>query len=278
MSARDPAEVQRPYTLPPRHAAHPGRVVAAAVVVLLILLMLASVLTNKNMEWGIVARYFLGPPILLGLLRTLELTVICMAVGIALGVLLAVARLSENRVLSSIGLGYVWLFRGTPLLVQLIFWFNLSALYPHLAGVSTNTLITPMTAAILGLGLHEAAYMCEIARAGILSIDHGQHEAAGSLGMTRPQTLVRIIIPQAMRTIVPPTGNRVIAMLKDTSLVSVLAMPELLYSAQLIYTRTYQTIPLLTVAVLWYLIVVSVLSIGQHYVEKRYSRGIRKGM
>ncbi len=165
------------------------------------------------------------------------------------------------------------------MLVQLLFWFNLSALYPEitfgLPGVSldANQLITPLAAAILGLGLNEAAYMSEIVRAGIQSIDQGQSEAAGALGMSRIQTLTRVVLPQAMRVIIPPTGNEFIGMLKTTSLVSVLAVPELLYSAQIIYSKNLQVIPLLLVASIWYIIITTVFSIGQGYLERRFSRG-----
>src|SRR4029079_8085301 len=177
----------------------------------------------------------------------------------------------------------IWLFRGTPVLVQLLFWQFISALYPTLSfGIpfgpevvhcDATHLITPFTAAILGLGLNEAAYMAEIVRAGIISVDEGQSDAASALGMTRLQTMRRIVLPQAMRVILPPTGNETISMLKTSSLVSVIAYTELLYSVQLIYSVNYETIPLLIVASMWYLIVTTVLSIGQYYLERRFGRG-----
>jgi len=180
--------------------------------------------------------------------------------------------------------GYIWLFRGTPLITQLIFWNFLASLYPRLGlgipfgptfvSVDTNAVISVFTAALLGLGLNEAAYMAEIVRGGIQSVDGGQSEAAGALGLSRGQTLRRIVLPQAMRVIVPPTGNETISMLKTSSLVSVIALNDLLYTAQSIYGINYQVIPLLVVASLWYLIVVSVLSVGQSFVERRYGRGM----
>jgi polar amino acid transport system permease protein len=207
-----------------------------------------------------------------------------MAIGISLGLLLAVMRLSPNPLVSSASWVYVWLFRGTPVYVQILFWAYVSALYPRLSlglpfggpqflHANANTLISLFVAAILGLGLNEAAYMAEIIRAGILSVSDGQTEAAYALGMTRLKTMRRIVLPQAMRLIIPPTGNETISMLKTTSLVSVIAYTELLYSVQQIYAVNYETIPLLIVASIWYLAVTSVLSVGQYYIERRYRRG-----
>ncbi len=258
---------------------HPGRWVTAAVLLLIGAATLQSVITNPRFGWPVVNAYLRDVSIAGGLVTTLELTAVCMAVGILLGVVLAVMRLSVNPVVRSAAYVYVTLFRSTPVLVQLLFWYNLAALYPQLTfgipGVSldANQLISPIFAAILGLGLNEAAYMSEIVRAGIQSVDHGQSEAAGALGLTRTQTMRRVILPQAMRVIIPPTGNEVIGMLKTTSLVSVLAVPDLLYSAQIVYSRNFQTIPLLIVASIWYFVVTSILVIGQFYIERRFSRG-----
>lgn len=264
-----------------------GNSVPAAVLVLLLALLLRSVATNENFQWDVVFHYFTSRSILLGLLRTLELTALTMLIAIPLGTLLAVMRVSMNPVLSAVSAAYVWLFRGTPLLVQLIFWFNLSALYPRLAiGIpggptlisgSANALITPFVAALLGLGLHGAAYMAEVVRGGLLGVDRIQVRAARALGMTRRTTFLRIVWPQALRLIIPPMGNRTISELKDTALVSVIAMPDLLYSAEIIYSRTFETIPLLIVASLWYLIVVSVLTVGQRLLERRLGRGLGDG-
>jgi len=213
----------------------------------------------------------------------LEITVLCMAIGIVIGILLAVMRLSANPLVSGASWLYIWLFRGTPVLVQILFWGFIAALYPTLSlGIplgpqfvhfSANSAITPFVAGMLALGLNEGAYMAEIVRAGIISVEEGQTEAAQSLGMTRLQTMRRIVLPQAMRVIVPPTGNETISMLKTTSLVSVIAVTDLLYSVQLIYAVNYKTIPLLIVASIWYLIVTTVLSFGQYYLERYFGRG-----
>jgi polar amino acid transport system permease protein len=242
-----------------------------------------SLITNPRFQWSVVGQYFASQQLLNGLYLTLELTVVAMAVGVVLGTLLAVMRLSPNPLVSGGSWVYIWFFRGTPVLVQLLLWYNISALYPEISlGIpfgptlfhgSANTLIPPFAVAILGLGLNEAAYMAEIIRAGLISVDPGQTEAAHALGMTRLQTIRRIVLPQAMRVIIPPTGNETISMLKTTSLVSVIALAELTYSAELIIARTFQTIPLYITASLWYLIVTSVLTAGQFYIERHFARG-----
>jgi len=239
--------------------------------------------TNKRFHWSIVGHYFTASPILHGLLVTLELTVTSMAIGIALGIVLAVMRLSPNPLVSGASWVYIWFFRGTPVLVQIFFWNFIGALYPRFAigiplgpqftHVDVASHITPFIAGMLALGLNEGAYMSEIVRAGIISVDEGQIEAGQSLGMTRLLTMRRIVLPQAMRVIIPPTGNETISMLKTTSLVSAIAVTELLYSAQVIYARTYDIIQLLIVASIWYLIVTTILSFGQYYVERYYGRG-----
>jgi polar amino acid transport system permease protein len=240
---------------------------------------------NPNFGWPVVGEWFTERSVLSGLSVTLGLTVVAMTLGTALGLLIAMARLSRDRMLNGLASLFVWAFRGTPLLVQLIFWYNLSTLFPEisisvpwgpvLASWNTNDLITPMTAAIIGLSLNEAAYMAEIIRGGLLSVDKGQYEATDAFGMTRWRALRRVILPQAMRSIVPPTGNQLISMIKATSLVSVIAMADLLHSVQTIYNRTFDVIPMLMVAVIWYLLITSVLSIGQRYIERYYSRGER---
>jgi polar amino acid transport system permease protein len=242
------------------------------------------VATNPRFGWGTVGHYLFSSRILHGLLVTLELTAVSMVIGIVLGIVLAVMRLSPNPLVAGASGFYIWFFRGTPVLVQILFWSFISALYPKISlGIpfggpefvhaNANTLITPFLAAILALGLNEAAYMAEIVRAGIISVDEGQNDAASALGMTRLQTMRRIVLPQAMRVIIPPTGNETISMLKTTSLVSVIAYPELLYSAQLIYAVNYLQIPLLLTACIWYLVVTSILSVGQFYIERHYGRG-----
>jgi polar amino acid transport system permease protein len=263
---------------------HYGRWAAAAIVLLLAADLIWSVANNANFKWGVVGDFLFSGRILHGLLFTLILTVVSMVIGIVLGVVLAIMRLSPNPLVNGASWFYVWLFRGTPVLVQLLFWNFISALYPHISfgvpfggpelfGGSATNLITPFVAAILGLGLNEGAYMAEIVRAGILSVDEGQSEAAHALGLTRLQTLRRIVLPQAMRVIIPPTGNETISMLKTTSLVSVISYTELLYAAQLIYSQSFQQIPLLVVTVIWYLVFTTILSIGQYYIERYYGRG-----
>lgn len=237
-------------------------------------------------SWDIVARYFTSSLILQGLATTLLLTALTMLVGVTIGVIVAVMRQSPSRVLSSSAWVYAWFFRGTPVYVQLLFWFNIAALYPAIHfglpfgwrwfEVDTVALMTPFTAALVGLGLNEGAYMSEIVRGGILAVDEGQIEAASSLGLTRLQTLRLVTLPQAMRVIVPPTGNEVISMLKTSSLASALSVTELLRAAQNIYSSTYEVIPLLIVASLWYLIVTTVLSVGQYYLERHFSRGAQR--
>jgi polar amino acid transport system permease protein len=262
---------------------HPGRWVAAAVLLVIVAQVVNDLFTNKNYAWSVFGHWFTSSQILHGLLLTIELTVIAMVIGVALGTALAVGRMSPNPVVRSVCWTFVWFFRGTPVLVQIAVWYYLSALIPRVSlGIpfgpefvhgSANTLITPFVAASLALGLNEAAYMSEIVRAGILSVDEGQNEAACALGMTGFQTTRRIVLPQAMRIIVPPLGNETISMLKTTSLVSTISVVELLTSVQHVYSRTFQIIPLLMVAVVWYLIVTSVLYIGQFYLERRFSRG-----
>ena len=255
----------------------------AAVVVTLIAAW--SVAHNRNFEWDVVAVWFAEHSILRGLSVTLGLTLVSMTIGIAMGLVLAIGRLSKARLLRLLSGLFIWFFRSTPLLVQLLFWYNLSTLFPTLSiGIpfcpiwmswKTNSVITPLTAAIAGLALNEAAYMAEIIRGGLLSVDRGQIETAEAFGMSRLLALRRIVIPQAMRAIVPPTGNQLISMIKATSLVSVIAMGDLLYSVQSVYNRTFEVVPLLLVAVLWYLLITSILSVGQSALERYYARGER---
>lgn len=275
-----PIAQPQPEAQPIVRLRHPWTLVACLIVLLIAAVVAYSVATNPAFQWPVVAQYMLNELILIGLVRTLVLTVAAMLIGLLLGTALAVMRLSRNPLLGTMSWIYIWVFRSVPVLVQLIFWYNFGALYPHIVlaipfgpvlfSASANSVITPLTAALAGLGLAQAAYTAEVIRAGILSVSPGQTRAAKALGM-RPATIfVRIVFPQAMRVIIPPIGNEVISMVKNTSLVSVIALAELLYTAQLIYARTYETIPLLIVASLWYLIVVSVLSVGQHFLERHY--------
>ncbi|GGQ64684.1 amino acid ABC transporter permease [Streptomyces flaveolus] len=266
--APDKADV--PRIVPQRRI---GQWTAAVAVLVLLGLAVNSVLRNDAFQWDVVADYFTSDAVLRGLWLTLWLTAVVMVLGFALGTLLAAFRLSANPVLRAVSWGYVWLFRSIPILVQLLLWFNIGALYPQVLGVKTVDLLGPVTVAIIGLTLHEAAYAAEVVRGGILSVDRGQIEAAQALGLGRWRRWRRIVLPQAMRSIVPPAGNMLIGTLKGTSIVSVIAVQDLLYSVQLVYHRTYQVIPLLMVATVWYTVVTSVLGVGQYYVEKHYARG-----
>ncbi len=263
---------------------HPVRNIIAVVLVFIAFSAAWDVAANQRYHWDVVFSYLFSPPIISGAGLTLVLTVVSMTVGISLGTVLAIMRLSTNPILNTLSRAYIWFFRGTPLLVQLIFWYNIAALYPVIAfGLpfggpsivlgSANVLISPLGAALLGLSLNEAAYMAEIIRSGISSVDKGQHDAGRALGMSSGKLMNRVILPQAMRVVLPPTGNQVISMLKGTSLVSVLAISDLLYSAQIIYANNYQTIPLLIVASLWYLLMTTILSFFQNKLERRYGRG-----
>lgn len=244
---------------------------------------LLSIATNDNMRWDVVLAYLFDRQVLLGLLNTIILTVLCMALGIGLGIVVAVMAMSSNPVISVSAKIYVWLFRGIPLLVQLIFWFNLSLLWPRLGliitplgidiSLSTNAVISSFIAAALGLALHEAAYMSEIVRAGILGVDPGQVEAARSLGISEGKVISRIILPQAMRIIVPPTGNQFISLLKATSLVAFIGGGELMTEVQSIYALNFLVIPLLIVASLWYMAVTTLASIFQKYLENHFGQG-----
>ena len=256
--------------------------VAWVVCSLLALSILVSVSTNPNFKWDVVAKYFTHETILRGLMLTIFLTIVSMALGTLLGLGLAIMRASSIKPVAATAGVYITLFRGTPVLVQLIFWFNIAALYPDLTigipftnistAIDMNALMAPITAAVVGLTLNEAAYMAEIIRGGFSSVGKGQLEAADSLGMSAATKMRKVIIPQAMPSIIPATGNQVIGMFKETSLVSVLGVAELLQSAQLIYARTYETIPLLIVASLWYLVMTLLLSYPQSKLEQRYSR------
>lgn len=273
----------RPETIRAVPVRHPGRWVAMAVIAVLAAMFVHMLFTNKNLNWPIVRKYLFSEIILRGVWMTIKLTILSMAIGIVLGIIAAVMRLSPNPVVSSVAWLYVWFFRGTPLLVQIIFWFAISQFIkalslgvpfgPHFWSEDTNKLISLFTSALLALSLNEGAYMSEIVRAGILSVDEGQSEAASALGMRRLQIMRRIVLPQAMRVIVPPTGNEINNMLKSTSLVSTIGIFELVRSAQAIYNANYKTIPLLITAILWYLLLTSILQVGQFYIERYYGRG-----
>jgi polar amino acid transport system permease protein len=278
-----PAPAARPDEIKAVPVRHPGRWLAAAIVIILAVTLIHSAASNPRFGWSTVGNYLFDGRILHGLRITLELTAVAMAAGIILGVILAVMRLSPNPLISGGSWLYIWFFRGTPVLVQLLFWSNISALYPQIGlgipfgpqfvHLDANSLIKPFVAVILGLGLNEAAYMAEIVRAGIISVDEGQTEASAALGMTRMQTMRRIVLPQAMRVVIPPTGNETISMLKTTSLAAFVAYQELLYTAQLIYAQNYKIIQLLLTVSFWYLVVTSIMYVGQYYIERHYGRG-----
>lgn len=263
---------------------HPGRWIAVAILLLLAAMGVNSLVTNEKWLWGTFWEYVFTPVIFAGLWKTVWITAASMAIGIVLGVILAVMRMSPNPVVKTVAWLYIWFFRGTPVLVQVVFWAYLAQLYRYLSlGIpfgpgflffDVNKLIPVIAAAVLGLGLNEAAYMAEIVRSGILSVGKGQTEAAEALGMRRTKLMRRIVLPQAMRIIVPPTGNEVISMLKTTSILVVIAVTELFTTAQQIYNSNYQQIPLLMVASVWYLVVTTILSVGQFYLERHFGRGV----
>ncbi|WP_410667004.1 amino acid ABC transporter permease [Amycolatopsis sp. cmx-4-68] len=282
--AEAPADAEPIKAVPVRHY---GRWVAGVVILFVAFIVARSVITNDALQWPVVGDYLFDDRVLRGLQNTLILTVISMLIGIVGGILLAVMRLSPNPLTSGAAALYIWLFRGTPLITQLVIWNFLALAYPRLGlGIpfgpefvswDTNQLITQFTASLLGLGLNEAAYMAEIVRGGIQSVDSGQLEAASALGMSRTKTLRRIILPQAMRVIIPPTGNETISMLKTTALVVTIGYFELMVAVQTIYSQNYKTVPLLITAALWYLFMTSVLTLVQIQIEKRFSRGTSRG-
>ncbi|MGC0363849.1 polar amino acid transport system permease protein [Rhodococcus sp. 27YEA15] len=265
----------------------PGRLLLGTAVVAISAALAVAIARNPSVEWSVVFRYLTYPSILEGVWTTVWLTVSSMVLGTVGGTILALCRNSSNPLVRLPADVYVWFFRGTPLLIQLIFWFNFAIFLPrveiaipftnhYIVSESTNDLIKPLVAALLGLALHEAAYMCEIVRAGILSVPHGQTEAASTLGLTSSQIAGQIVLPQAMRVIIPPAGNQAISMLKATSLVSVMSVFDLFYSAQTLYTNNGKIIPLLVVAALWYLALTSVLYVVQSRIEIRYGRGVTR--
>lgn len=266
----------------------PWRWVGAAVLLLLAVEIVAFLVGNERFQWDVVAANLFAPSVLAGLRTTVLLAVLAMAIGSVVGGLLAAAQLSDFGPVRWAATLYIGLFRGIPPLVQLIFWFNLAYLLPKIsiglpfgptiASWSANDLITPLTAGVIGLALVESAYMAEIIRAGVLGVDQGQREAAAAMGFTPPQTAFRIVLPQAMRVIIPPSGSQFISVLKGTALVSVIAMNDLLHAVQVIYNQTYEIVPMLLVACFWYLVLVTVLTMGQRLLERHAARGhVRTG-
>lgn len=263
---------------------HPGRWISAVVVAVLAAMAINALVTNAKFRWDLVATYLFAPQVVRGVGWTLILTGASMAIAVVLALTLALMRASANPVMRWVAWVYIWVFRGTPVYTQLAFWGFIAVLYPKLSvGVpfgpellvfDTADVFTAARAAILGLALNEAAYLAEIVRAGLASVDPGQGEAARALGMKQGTIMRRIVLPQAMRVIVPPTGNETISMLKTTSLVLVVPFTlELQFATNAIANRIFQPIPLLVVACLWYLLITSILMVGQHYLEKYYGRG-----
>jgi len=256
---------------------HPGRWVSAAAILVAFALVVGAFAMGQ-IEWSIVGQFLTMPAILNGLMNTVLMTACAMALGITLGVVFAVMYLSPNPVLRASALFYIWFFRGTPLLLQLLLWFNLALVFPAI-GISglfearMVDVMTPFVATLLGLGMNQGAYTAEVVRGGILSVDQGQTEAARSIGMTRLKTLRRIVLPQAMRVIIPPVGNEFISMVKLTSIASVIQYSEILRNAQTIYYANARVIELLIVAAIWYLAVVTVLQTGQFFLERHFAKG-----
>jgi polar amino acid transport system permease protein len=263
-----------------------GQWAAGVVAAVLLAMLVHTVLTNPRFQWNVVGQFFTSASIMRGLELTLWLTAAVMICGYLLGTVLAAMRLSHNLVLRSVSFGYVWLIRSIPPLVLLLFWYELASLYPQLSlgvpfgpsfvTVRTAHLFTGIVAAFVALTLDVAAFSAEIIRGGLLSVPAGQSEAAQALGLGRWRIFRRVVLPQAMPAIVPASGNMLISMLKATSIVSVIAVQDLLYSVQLIYNQNFQVIPLLLVATLWYVVLTTILSIGQYYVERYYARGTRR--
>ncbi|MEU2155236.1 amino acid ABC transporter permease [Streptomyces sp. NPDC019396] len=271
-----------------RRLRRPGRTVAAALVAVCALGIAWSFATNPNLDWATFGAYLFAQLTLQGVWVTFYLTVVSMVIGVVGGTLVAVMALSDNFVLRSLANGYTALFRGTPVLVQIIFWGFIGAFFPtvtlgvpftgvELYSAPTSSLVSATTAAILALGLNEIAYAAEIVRGGIESVDPGQREAASALGLRPATTMRRIVLPQAMRVIVPPMGNEVITMLKTSSLVSVIAGNDLMTNLQQVYSQNYKVIPLLMVASAWYLVLTALFTLVQRHLERRYGRGTLPG-
>ncbi|MBZ6113944.1 MULTISPECIES: amino acid ABC transporter permease [Streptomyces] len=270
-----------------RRRVRPWRVVAGVLLALVAVLLVHFLVTNPRLEWDVVAEYLLEPSVLSGLGTTVWLAVAATVIGAVIGAILAAAQMSGFPPVRWAATLYIGVFRGIPPLVQLIFWFNLAYLLPRIsigvpfgpefASWDANEVITPVTAAVVGLSLVESAYMAEIIRGGLLGVEQGQRDAARAMGFTPGQTFFRVVLPQAMRVIIPPGGSQFISVLKGTALVSVIAMADLLHSVQVVYNRTYEIVPMLIVACLWYLAVVTLFTVGQRWLERHFSRGHTTG-
>ncbi|MEU4080983.1 amino acid ABC transporter permease [Streptomyces venezuelae] len=277
---KEPAAGPELVVVPVRH---PWRWVAVVVTAVLLVQFVHGLATNPGWEWDVFAAFFTTETILRAVWVTLQLTFYGTALGFAIGIVLAFMRLSASPFLRSVAFGYIWAFRSIPLIVQLLFWFNLAYLYQELSigipfgpgflSFDTTGLVGEMSAAVLGLALHQAAYAAEIVRGGVLAVDEGQSEAAASLGIPRLRQLRRIVLPQAMRSILPNAANEIISLFKGTSIVSVMAIGELFYQVQVVYGRNGRVVPLLMVATAWYVLLTTALSVVQHYVERHYAKG-----
>lgn len=257
-----------------------GRMFFATLIVVFVI-GLGNAFAKGQIEWSYVGQFLTSQAILFGLLNTIVMSILAMTLGVIFGVVIAIMRMSSNPILQYVALAYTWLFRGTPLILQLLLWFNLALIFPTIGipglfQIETVTVMTPFVAALLGLSINQGAYTAEVVRAGLLSVDTGQYEAAKSIGMPRLQALKRIILPQAMRIILPPVGNEFIGMVKMTSLASVIQYSELLHNAQNIYFANARVMELLIVAGIWYLVIVTILSFGQSRLERFYARGAGK--
>ncbi|ORB52711.1 amino acid ABC transporter permease [Mycobacteroides saopaulense] len=269
-----------------RRRPRPGNWILSAVALLLVAMFVHGLVRNPGWDWSTFARYFTAKSVLAALWLTIRLTIYGTVLGFVLGVALAAARLSKNRVLQAISWTYVWIFRSIPLIVQLLFWFNIAYLYdtisfgipfgPSLITVDTNELLSGLTAAVIGLTLHQGAYFAEVIRGGILSVDEGQLEAAAALGIPRRRQFFRIVLPQAMRSVMPNAANEVISLVKGTSIVSTMAIADLFYQVQVIFGRNGRVVPLLMVATVWYIVITSVLTVVQYYIERHYGRGAHR--
>ena len=267
---------------------HPLRWVISAIVLVLLAQFIHGLVVNPGWDWPTFAQYFTAKSVLAALWVTIKLTLWGTILGFGLGVFLALGRLSKNPVLQVIAWTYIWAFRSIPLIVQLLFWFNITYLYqtlslgipfgPEFFTFQVSGVIGGFTAAVIGLALHQAAYSAEIIRSGIISVDHGQIEAAHSLGIPRSRQFFKIVLPQAMRAILPNAANEVIGLFKGTSIVSTMAIAELFYQVQVIFGRNGRVVPLLMVATIWYIILTTLLSIGQYYVERHYARGSARAL
>ncbi|WKG11277.1 amino acid ABC transporter permease [Nocardia sp. PE-7] len=265
---------------------HPWRWAVGAVALVVVAQFAHGLITNPGWDWGTFAQYFTAKSVMAALKVTIELTLWGTVLGFVLGTLLAIGRVSNNPVLRVIAWTYIWAFRSIPLIVQLLFWFNIAYLYPRLSvGIpfgpaffdfEVNGVISGFTAAVIGLALHQAAYSAELIRAGLLAVDDGQLEAAAALGIPRWRQFRTIVLPQAMRSILPNAANEVISLFKGTSIVSVMAIAELFYQVQVIFGRNGRVVPLLMVATVWYIVLTTALSIVQYYIERHYAKGAHR--